>query len=300
MAGITDFLTPEAMRKIEALAIRSRYVVEGFRAGMHASPLKGASIEFADHRQYAKGDNLRSIDWKVFGRTERHYIKRYEEETSLRVQVIIDISGFDGLRLARPADEVPVRLPRGGLAGVPHHQAAGRRRPHALRRQDPRTGALAQRLASSAADRRAARLRTHPRGRTNTGEALHALAEILSRRGLIVILSDLFDDAHAVFQAIAHFRKKLHDVILLQILDPWELDLPMNRLAEFIDMETGEKLELDPALARAAYKAELQKDIDVTRERCATMNVDYRLVSTAQPYDDFIQQYLADRRRMSL
>ncbi len=103
-----------------------------------------------------------------------------------------------------------------------------------------------------------------------------------------------------MFQAIAHFRKKMHDVILLQILDPWELDLPMNRLAEFMDMETGEKLELDPALARAAYKAALQKDIDVARERCATMNVDYRLVSTAEAYDDFIQQYLADRRRMSL
>jgi hypothetical protein len=92
----------------------------------------------------------------------------------------------------------------------------------------------------------------------------------------------------------------MHDVILLQILDPWELELPMGRLAEFIDIETGDKLEIDPALARTAYKAELQKDIDIARERCAMLNVDYRLVSTAQPYDDFIQQYLADRRRMSL
>src|SRR5471030_3301040 len=96
MAGITDFLSPETMRKLESLVVRSRYVVEGFRAGMHASPLKGASVEFADHRQYVKGDNLRFIDWKVFGRTERHYIKRYEEETSLRTQIIVDTSGSMG------------------------------------------------------------------------------------------------------------------------------------------------------------------------------------------------------------
>src|SRR3984957_16015850 len=93
MAGITDFLTPEVMRKLESLVLRSRYVVEGFRAGMHASPLKGASIEFADHRQYVKGDNIRNLDWKVFGRTERYYVKRFEEETSLRTHVIIDGSG---------------------------------------------------------------------------------------------------------------------------------------------------------------------------------------------------------------
>ena len=299
MAGITDFLTPEAMRKIEALALRSRYVVEGFRAGSHASPLKGASVEFADHRQYAKGDNLRSIDWKVFGRTERHYIKRYEEETSLRVQIIIDVSGSMGYASAGQ----PTKYQYAGRAAAALAYLVTKQQDAVgltlyddkIREQVPsRSGSRHLRLILE-------RLAAHaPANRTDTGESLHALAEIISRRGLIVIMSDLFDDALAVFQAIAHFRKRMHDVILLQILDPWELDLPMGRVAEFVDMETGEKLELDPALARAAYKAELQKDIDRTRERCAMMNVDYRLVSTAQPYDDFIQQYLADRRRMSL
>lgn len=299
MAAITDFLTPEAMRKIEALAIRSRYVVEGFRAGMHASPLKGASIEFADHRQYVKGDNLRSIDWKVFGRTERHFVKRYEEETSLRVQIIIDTSASMGY--ASPGQPTKYQYACRVAASLAYlvtkqQDAVGLTLfDDKIREQVPsRSGSrhlrlIVERLAAAA-----------PAGRTNTGEALHALAEILSRRGLIVVLTDLFDDAGAVFQAIAHFRKKMHDVILLQILDPWELDLPMSRLAEFKDMETGETLELDPALARNAYKAALQADIDVARGRCATMNVDYRLVSTAEAYDDFIQQYLSDRRRMSL
>ena len=122
---------------------------------------------------------------------------------------------------------------------------------------------------------------------------------MVSRRGLIVLLSDLFDNSDAIFRAVAHFRKKMHDVILLQVLDPCELELSIGRVAEFIDMETGEKLELDPALARLAYRQELQKAIDECREKCAVLNVDYRLVSTAESFEDFIAQYLVERRRMS-
>ena len=297
MASITDFLTPESMRKLETLAVRSRYVVEGFRAGMHASPLKGASVEFADHRQYVKGDNLRNIDWKVFGRTERHFIKRYEEETSLRTQIIIDASASMGYASeGNPTKYAYACRVAAALAYIITKQqdAVGLTLfDNKIREQVPsRSGSRHLRLI---VDRLAAHAASET---TNTGEALHALAEIISRRGLIVILTDLFDDVEAVFRAIAHFRKKMHDVILIQILDPFELDLSMNRVAEFIDMETGEKLELDPSLARAAYKEELQKDIDLSREKCAVMNVDYRLISTAQGYDDFVQQYLAERRRM--
>ena len=299
MPSITDFLTPEAMRKIEALAVRSRYVVEGFRAGMHASPLKGASVEFADHRQYVKGDNLRAIDWKVFGRTERHFVKRYEEETSLRVQVIIDTSASMGYASpGQPTKYLHACRVAAALAYLVTRQqdAVGLTLfDETIREQVPPGSGL--RHLRLIVDRLAAAV---PRGRTHTGEALHALAETTSRRGLIVVMSDLFDDPDAVFSALAHFRKKLHDVILLQILDPWELDLPMEDVAEFVDLETGDRLELDPALGRSAYRAALQRDIDVSRERCAAMNVDFRLVSTAQPYDDFIRQYLAERRRMSL
>jgi uncharacterized protein (DUF58 family) len=299
MPGPSDFLSAEAMRKLDTLVLRSRYVVEGFRAGMHASPLKGASVEFTDHRQYVKGDNLRNLDWKAFGRTERFYIKRFEEETSLRVHVIIDGSGSmayhsgeletkyqyacriaaalgyitsrqqDSLGLTIYDDEIRATIPpRGGTAHL---------------------RVFLEKLASHTAE-----------NRTDTGRALHALAETISRRGLIVLMSDLFDDADAVFRAVAHFRKKMHDVILMQILDPAELELSIDRVAEFVDMETGEKLEIDPRLARLAYKEELQKAIDQCRERCAVLNVDYRLVSTGDSFEDFVHHYLAERRRMSL
>ena len=298
MAGIADFLTPEAMRKLESLALRSRFVVEGFRAGSHASPLKGASVEFADHRQYVKGDNLRNLDWKVFGRTERYYVKQFEEETNLRVHVIIDGSGSMGFRSGELSKfDYACRLAASfGYLVCKQQDSLGLTiYDNELRQEIPARSVMRhfrfilEKLAGHKAD-----------GRTDTGRALHSLAERSFRRGMIVLMSDLFDDPDAVFRAVAHFRKKMHDVILLQILDPAELELSFDRVAEFVDMETGEKLEIDPALARVAYKEELQKSIDACREKCAVMNVDYRLVSTAGSFEDFIHQYLAERRRMSL
>jgi uncharacterized protein (DUF58 family) len=299
MASITDLLSPEAMRKLSALAVRSRYVVEGFRAGMHASPLKGASVEFADHRQYTKGDNLRTIDWKVFGRTERHYVKRFEEETSLRVQVVLD--GSASMAYAGPGSpskyDYACRL-AASLGYVINRQqdAVGL----SIFDEDIRTH-IAPGSGSRHLRLLAERMVGHrPGGGTDAGRSLHALAEMMSRRGLIVLISDLFDREEAVFRAIAHFRKRMHDVILIQTLDPTELDLSMDRVAEFLDMETGERLELDPSLARLCYKQELQKTIDAYREKCGMLQVDYRLVSTAQGYEEFIAQYLVERRRMSL
>jgi len=299
MAGISDFLSAESMRKLEALVLRSRYIVEGFRAGSHASPLKGASVEFADHRQYVKGDNLRNLDWKVYGRTERYYVKQFEEETNLRVHVIIDGSASMGFRSGDHLSkyEFACRIAASfGYLVVKQQDSLGLTIYDDELRQEipPRGGTRHLRLVLE-------RLAGHePTGKTDTGRALHALAERSFRRGMIVILSDLFDDPEAVFRAVAHFRKKMHDVILLQILDPAELELSFDRVAEFVDMETGEKLEIDPDLARSAYKQELQKSIDQCREKCAVMNVDYRLVSTGGSFEDFIHQYLAERRRMSL
>ena len=287
------------MRKLEALALRSRGIVEGFRAGSHASPLKGASVEFADHRQYVKGDNLHSLDWKVFGRTERYYIKQYEEETNLRVHVILDGSGSMGFAspgcLSKYAYACRIAASLGYLVGKQQDSLGLTIYDDALREEIPaRSGMRHLRFILE-------RLAAHkPSGRTATGRALHALAERSFRRGMIVLLSDLFDDPEAVFRAVAHFRKKMHDVILQQIHDPAELTLSFERAAEFVDMETGERLEIDHLLARSAYKAELQKAIDACREKCAVMNVDYRLVSTAESFEDFIRRYLDERRRMSL
>lgn len=299
MASITDLLTPEAMKKLEQLVVRSRFVSEGSMSGGHRSPLKGQSVEFADRREYVKGDNLRSLDWKVFGRTERYYIRQFEEETSLRVHVILDGSGSMAYgspgRLTKYQYACRVAAALGYIVSKQQDSLGLTIYDHEVRDMVPARGGMRHlRLFVE-------RLQAHqPQAVTDTGKALHALAGMLSRRGLIVLLSDCFDDPEAIFNAMAHFRKRMHDVILLQILDPVELDLSINSVAEFIDMETGEKLELDPVAARHAYKQELQKAIDRCRERCAVLNVDYRLVSTADSYEDFVHQYLLERRRMSL
>jgi len=297
--AITDFLSPTAMRKLDNLVFRSRYVVEGFQVGMHASPLKGASVEFTDYRQYVKGDNLRNLDWKVLGRTERYYIKQFEEETNLRLHVIIDGSGSMAYgsegRLTKFQYACRVAAALGYIVSKQQDSLGLTIYDNEIRTHlAPRSGTRHLRVFLE-------RLATYePQNETDTGKALHGLAEIIHRRGVIALFTDLFDDPEAIFRAIAHFRKKWHDVILLQILDPVELELSIDRVAEFVDMETGEKLELDPRLARLAYKETLQKLIDDCRERCTQLSVDYRLVSTGENFEDFIHQYLAERRRLSL
>jgi uncharacterized protein (DUF58 family) len=300
MANITEYLPAETMRKLESLSIRSRYVAEGAQSGGHRSKLKGQSVEFADRREYVKGDNLRHLDWKVFGRTEKFVIRQFEEETSLRVHIILDasasmaytgssdrVSKYDycarmaaalAYLVTRQQDSVSLTIYDNEVRDrIPCRGGAGHLR------------LLVNRLAAN-----------QPQNVTNTGHALHSLAVQLSRRGLIVLMTDAFDDTEALFSAIAHFRKRMNDVVLLQVLDPVEMDLSINAVSEFEDLETGEKLELDPAHARKAYKAELQRFLDAIREKCGVMNVDYRLASTAEGFDDFIQQYLLERRRMAL
>ena len=287
------------MRKLEQLVVRSRYVSEGAMSGAHKSPLKGQSVEFADRRAYTKGDNLRHLDWKVFGRTERYVIRQFEEETSLRVHVIIDASGSMGYgspgRKTKYAYACHVATALGYIVSRQQDSLGLTIYDNTVREMVPaRGGTRHLRLVVE-------RLAAHePKNVTDTGKALHALAEMLSRRGLIVLMTDCFDDPDAVFNALAHFRKKMHDVILLQILDPVELELSIGSIAEFIDLETGEKLEIDPTAARAAYKKELQGFIDQVRAKCSVMNVDYRLVSTSESCEDFVHQYLLERRRMSL
>lgn len=296
--GITDFLRPEAMRKLDTFMLRARSVVESSQTGMHKSPLKGSSVEFADHRQYVKGDNLRHLDWKVFGRTDRYYVKQFEEETSLRVHVIIDGSGsmrYGSGEKTKYQYACHVAAALGYIVSKQQDSLGLTIYDNDIRQHVPaRSGTRHLRVVLE-------KLLAHePKNQTDTGRALHTLAEMISRRALIVLMSDLFDDPEAVFHAVGHFKKKMHDVILFQILDPVELELSIDRVAEFIDMETGEKLEIDPRAARLAYKQEMQKAIDACRERCALMNVDYRLVSTGEGFEDFVHEYLAERRRMSL
>lgn len=297
MASFSDFLSAETMRRLDHLLLGSRWTAEGGRSGRHSSVLKGSSVEFRDHRDYVQGDSLRHLDWKVFGRSERYYIKQFQEETSLRVHLVLDASASmnfkhsglntkfefarelaaaaaylgqhqqDSVGLVIYDDEVRCWLPaKNGARHIRHfleslgaHQAGGR---------------------------------------TDTGKALEALAGGMARRGLVLMMSDLLDAPEAVFRALAHFRRRGHDVVLIQVLDPAELNLPFDGVSDFIDMETGERIEADAALVRRAYREAIGAAIDGFRERCGALHVDFRIATTDRTPADFLNELLVDRKRL--
>lgn len=297
MASFSDFLTVETMRRLDHLALGSRWTAEGGRAGRHSSVLKGASVEFRDHRNYVQGDNLRHLDWKLFGRSERYFIKQYQEETSLRVHLVLDASASMAFRHSGLASKFEfARELAAAAAYLAHHQqdSVG-----LVIYDDQVRSWLPTKGGSRNIRNFLDTLGAHqPAGRTATGKALEALAEGMARRGLVLMLSDLLDDPEAVFRALAHFRRRGHDVVLVHVLDPAELTLPFDGVSDFVDMETGERLEADAALVRRAYRDAIDAAIASFRVRCGALRVDYRLATTDRPPAAFLSELLADRKRL--
>ena len=299
MSGFSDFLSAETMRRLDRLALGSRWTAEGGRAGKHASMLKGASVEFRDHRDYVQGDSLRHLDWKVFGRSERYYIKQFQEETSLRVHLVLDASASMAFKHSGKATKFGfARELAASAAYLSHHQQDSVGLviyDDEVRRWIPAKGGTRHVRHLLGA------LSAHePGGRTDTGKALESLAEGMARRGLVLMMSDLLDDPEAVFRALAHFRRRGHDVILVQTLDPAELDLPFDGVSDFIDMETGERLEADVAMVRRSYREAITTAIDGFRQRCGSLRVDFRTATTDRTPSDFLNELLSERKRLGV
>lgn len=294
--GIRAFLNAEEMNKLSRIVLQSRYVVEGNLSGAHRSPLKGASSEFADHKAYGIGDDPKHIDWKVFGRTDRYYVKRYEDETNLRVYFIVDrsnsmsygsgdVTKFDfACKLAAALSYVVVKARDSAgmfiFSDKIDMQVPPRNSLNHLHNTLKRLQAI------------------EPASTTNTAETLHQIAEAIHKRALVVLISDLLDDEGEIVQALAHFRKQMHDVIVLHVLDPVEIDLSLKQGFEFEDLETGEKLTVDPRGVAKDYQKELEAFLEYYRVSCAAMKVDYRLVKTDQAVDTYARAYLEERRRL--
>jgi uncharacterized protein (DUF58 family) len=297
MASFSDFLSAETMRRLDHLVLASRWTAEGGRAGRHASVLKGASVEFRDHRDYVQGDNLRHLDWKLFGRSERYFIKQYQEETSLRVHLVLDASASMAFQHSGATTKFAfTRELAAAAAYLAHHQqdCVGLViYDDEVRRWLPTKGG--SRHVRNVLDALASH---QPGGRTDTGKALEALAGGMARRGLVLMMSDLLDAPEAVFRALAHFRRRGHDVVLVQVLDPAELDFPFAGVSDFIDMETGERLEADAALVRRAYREAIGAAIAGFRARCGALRVDFRLATTDRAPAAVLTELLAERRRL--
>jgi uncharacterized protein (DUF58 family) len=296
--GIASFLKPPELHKLGRLAINSRYVVEGSLAGRHRSPNKGSSTEFAEHRNYNPGDDPKHLDWKVLGRTDRYFVRRYEDETNLRVYLVIDRSASMAYASEKRQSKYDYACHLAAAIGyvvVKAKDSVGMC--VYAEKVDANIGA---RNSFSHLNNALATLKTfQPALKTSTAMTLHRIADSIRRRAMVILFSDLFDEQADIVRAIAHFRKLHHDVIVFHILDPMEVDLSFKKGAEFVDMETGETVVVDPRAIADNYREVFGKFLEGYRKPCAEMNVDYRMVKTDEPFDTFVRAYLEERKRFS-
>jgi uncharacterized protein (DUF58 family) len=290
------FLDPQALARLKNLPVVARGVVEGFIAGRHSSPYKGFSAEFAEHREYTAGDDPRRLDYRMLGRTDRLYVKQYEEETNMRVQIVLDTSASMGYgsegRLSKLTYGCYLTAVLSWLM-IRQQDAVGlatfdtRLQVDMPARSSPRHfHEMAERLEALA-----------PGGGTDIAETLQGLANRFKRRGLIVLVSDLYGDSEAIVRALHHFRHRRHEMIVFHVLDPAEVSFPFRDLVALRDLETGERIEIDPAFVRGQYLAEIAALIGTYRRACAEAQIDYVLAETSTPYDFMLSKYLAKRRR---
>ena len=296
-------LDPEALAKIGRLELIARGVVEGFVSGRHRSPYKGFSVECAEHREYVAGDDIRDLDWRVYGRSDRYYIKQYIEETNLRALILLDASGsmrYTGTLAARHEGQALSKFRYGqylaaSLAHLMIHQqdAVGLatfdtkvRRYIPARSRASHLKILLQELAATDAGEE-----------TDLAPIFHDLAERIHRRGLVVIISDLFDDAVEILRAIHHFRYRRHEVLLLHVMAEEELTFPFDRWSVFRDLERdARRLQLDPVTIKSEYLARVRQFIRRLEIGCGQMNIDYVQLSTKNSFDIALAHYLAGRR----
>jgi uncharacterized protein (DUF58 family) len=288
------FLEPKALARVKNLSFVARGVVEGFISGLHASPYKGFSVEFAEHREYAPGDDPRYLDYRMLARTDRLYVKQFEEETNMRVQILLDTSGSMGYSL----DGQFSKLEYGSyLTAVLAHLMTRQQDAVGLTTFDT---AIRLDMAARCSPRHFHEMMqqleaVRPGGQTDVAETLHRLANRFKRRCLIVLISDLYDEPEEVIRALHHFRHRRHEVILFHVFDRAEIEFPFREATAFEDLESGERIQVDPAYMAATYREQLQTFIADHRRACAEGQIDYVLTDTSVPYDFMLTRYLAKR-----
>jgi len=292
----TKFLDPEVLATIAGMELRARLVVEGFISGLHKSPYQGFSVEFAEHRQYTPGDELRHIDWRVFGKSDRFYIKLYEEDTNLKCYLLLDASGSMGYRSNKvsklwyganlAAALTQLMLQQLDSVGLLLFDDEIRR--YIPPRSNPRHRKIIFEELEKAT----------PGKRTQVSNIFHDFAERIRRRGLIIVISDLFDDPDAVLTSLQHFRHKKHEVIVFHTLDPYELTFPFERLTLFRDLE-GQlgPIMTEPHALRRKYLSKLDEFRTKLKRGCRESAIDYFEIDTSEHFGRALTRYLATRQR---
>ncbi|MEO6461507.1 MAG: DUF58 domain-containing protein [Candidatus Eisenbacteria bacterium] len=291
-------LDPQVVSRLGRLDLKARLVVEGFISGLHKSPFHGFSVEFVEHRQYMPGDPLKSVDWKVYAKSDRFYVKQYEDETNLRAHLVVDHSASMAWA-SRPGAVTKLEYARSLAAALAYlmlHQQDAVGLLTFAEKIETFVPARARRSHLEVILRELDRM--VPGGKTALGESLHHLAERVRMRGLIILFSDLMAPPESVLSGLAHFRHGHHEVLVFHILDPAERTFDFGEPATFVDQETGEEVALEPWEVRGNYKERMNAWLERYRSECRRTQVDYVPIDTTTPYDQALFAYLEKRRRL--
>lgn len=292
----SQYLTPEIISRLDNLSLRARMVVEGFIVGLHKSPYHGFSVEFSEHRAYGPGDEIRHLDWKLWGKTDRLYVKQFEEETNLRSYLLLDQSKS-------------MDYTSGAMSKLHYAQTLAASFAYLMLKQQDAVGLTV--LDSKIRAQIPSRSKTShfnvllgqmqkltPGPETEIAPVLHQSAEAIKKRGLIILISDLLDDADSVINGLKHFRHRGHEVIVFHILDPQELKFEFRDRTLFRDIETGAEIITEPWHIQRDYQKSIMEFCRHFQQRCRRNRIDYIRLTTDQPLDFALGEYLIKRKRI--
>jgi len=291
------YFEPERVAKLRNLNLTARRAVEGFISGLHRSPHRGFSVEFSEHREYTPGDDVRHLDWVAWGRTDRYFIKQYEQETNLRAYILLDVSNSMAYRYGGQVTKFDYGC---FLAACLSYLMCRQQDVVGMITFDDR---VRFHLTPGSTPAHLDRIFRHlemvkPDRRTVIAPTFHRLAQRIAKRGLVIVISDLYDDPAAIMRALQHFVYKKHQIIVFHVLDPAELEFPFTKIVSLVDMETHERLQVDPRYVKDAYISQMREFIDNYRKECSDRSIEYVLTSTTTPYDVMLMNYLARRRAL--
>ncbi|MCL4547210.1 MAG: DUF58 domain-containing protein [Bacteroidetes bacterium] len=292
------YLDPVVISKLKTLELRARMVVEGFMVGLHRSPYHGFSVEFSEHRPYMQGDSLKNVDWKVYAKSEKFFIKQFEEETNLVSHIFIDASKSMDYKHTSKVTKLDYAIT---LAAALSYIMINQQDSVGLsvfsdtihNYLPPKSNRVYLKTLLSALNE------IQPKGTTTTSKCLDSVAEKIKKRGLTIIISDFFDDINSIMTALKHIYFKKNEVIVFQILDPIEKSFGFDRDAIFVDVETGEQITTQPHQIQRAYQEAMHEYLNKLKSECLNYGIEYNLVETSQPFDKALMSYFSKRSKLN-